>query len=307
MCFFMADGFYPTNNEILKFDEKEIDKILFNHYISRKENFQRLNGELERGHFKLSARTVAEDLGIPLTKAHKLIKEFEDLGIIKSIFKSKSKHHSSIYCYEAASNKNASETVETVSKTAKYDNTNDFNGIGETVKTVNQTVSKTVKHDNTNDFSTISETVSKTVNETSKKELLKRKYKKDNIVELRPTIHPFITDVINYLNTKANKNFKTNTVKTVKLIEKRLNEGYTLEQFKQVIDTKVATWQNDTTMNKYLRPETLFGEKFESYLNETPVTTNPTRNTNEPIITCKVISEPPKEYLEFKKMLDATL
>lgn len=293
MCFFMANCFYPTNNEVLKFDEKEIDKILFNHYISRKENFQRLNGELERGYFKLSSRAVADDLGISRMKANRLINEFEELGIIKTIKKSKSKKEPSIYCYA---------TLLDDTKTVTDD------------VTVHVTVDVTDKHDNINGLVLVDDKVCDsfvtddvTVHVTSKKELLKRKYKKDNIIELRPTIHPFITDVINYLNTKANKNFKTNTVKTVKLIEKRLNEGYTLEQFKQVIDTKVATWQNDTTMNKYLRPETLFGEKFESYLNETPVTTNPTRNTNEPIITCKVISEPPKEYLEFKKMLDATL
>ncbi|TKI51343.1 hypothetical protein FC752_22060 [Lysinibacillus varians] len=49
----------------------------------------------------------------------------------------------------------------------------------------------------------------------------------------------------------------------------RLKDGYTLEHFKCVIDTKVKQWLHNPDMNKYLRPDTLFNAtKFESYLNE---------------------------------------
>ena len=41
-----------------------------------------------------------------------------------------------------------------------------------------------------------------------------------------------------------------------------------MDDFKRVIDTKVKQWLNDDNMRKYLRPETLFGTKFEAYLNE---------------------------------------
>ena len=51
----------------------------------------------------------------------------------------------------------------------------------------------------------------------------------------------------------------------------RLNEGFDLEGFRKVIDTKVDAWKSDETMNTYLRPATLFGPKFEGYLNEKPV------------------------------------
>ena len=51
-------------------------------------------------------------------------------------------------------------------------------------------------------------------------------------------------------------------------INARLNNGFSLEDFKKVIDTKTNEWKNDKTMCKYLRPETLFVTKFESYLNE---------------------------------------
>ena len=53
-----------------------------------------------------------------------------------------------------------------------------------------------------------------------------------------------------------------------KNINARLKEGHTLEDFKAVIDKKTKQWLNDEKMSSYLRPMTLFGTKFESYLNE---------------------------------------
>lgn len=78
-------------------------------------------------------------------------------------------------------------------------------------------------------------------------------------------------DIVEYLNKKANKNYKHNSDKTRRFIDARMTEGFTLEDFKKVIDNKCRSWLNDERMNQYLRPETLFGTKFESYLNETPV------------------------------------
>ena len=78
-------------------------------------------------------------------------------------------------------------------------------------------------------------------------------------------------DIVEYLNEKANKNYKHNSDKTRRFIDARLNEGFTLEDFKKVIDNKCRSWLNDERMNQYLRPETLFGTKFEAYLNEIPI------------------------------------
>ena len=47
-----------------------------------------------------------------------------------------------------------------------------------------------------------------------------------------------------------------------------MNQKHTLEEFKIVIDKKTKQWLNDEKMCKFLRPETLFGTKFESYLNQ---------------------------------------
>jgi uncharacterized phage protein (TIGR02220 family) len=73
--------------------------------------------------------------------------------------------------------------------------------------------------------------------------------------------------VITYLNEKANKQYRVDTERTIKLIGAKLNDGYNIEQMKYVIDVKVSQWLN-TDMEKYLRPETLFGNKFENYLND---------------------------------------
>lgn len=78
--------------------------------------------------------------------------------------------------------------------------------------------------------------------------------------------------IIDYLNRKTSKNFKLSSQKTKTRIKARLSEGYSLDDFKKVIDVKTSQWKNDKTMCKYLRPETLFGTKFEGYLNEAPTT-----------------------------------
>lgn len=77
-----------------------------------------------------------------------------------------------------------------------------------------------------------------------------------------------IKDIIDYLNLKNESNYRSNTTKTRTLIKSRLKEGFTVEDFKTVIDKKVNQWKSDTKMSAYLRPETLFGTKFEGYLNE---------------------------------------
>lgn len=93
-------------------------------------------------------------------------------------------------------------------------------------------------------------------------------------------------DIVEYLNEKANKNYKHNSDKTRRFIDARLNEGFTLEDFKKVIDNKCRSWLNDERMNQYLRPETLFGTKFESYLNEKPVSVKDiSEKVVEPIIS----------------------
>lgn len=75
-------------------------------------------------------------------------------------------------------------------------------------------------------------------------------------------------EIIDYLNQKANTKYRSSGAKTKSLIKARTNDGFDLDDFKKVIDTKTSQWLNDPKMKKFLRPETLFGTKFEGYLNE---------------------------------------
>lgn len=76
-----------------------------------------------------------------------------------------------------------------------------------------------------------------------------------------------IKEIISYLNEVTGSRYKANTDKTKKAIHARLAEGFTVDDFKSVIDKKHEDWKG-TEWEKYLRPETLFGTKFEGYLNQ---------------------------------------
>ena len=90
--------------------------------------------------------------------------------------------------------------------------------------------------------------------------------KLDNIIELKDNV-PY-KEVVDYLNNSAGTNYRASSKKTRELIKARINEGYTLEDFRVVIEKKTREWINDNKMKAYLRPETLFGTKFEGYLNQ---------------------------------------
>lgn len=92
-------------------------------------------------------------------------------------------------------------------------------------------------------------------NNNNKKEIYKERNKK------------MIEATINYLNKKTGKNYRPTTPSTVKHLTARINEGYNDWEFMDVIDTKCKDWLG-TDMEKFLRPETLFGSKFENYLNQ---------------------------------------
>ncbi|MGM0122703.1 hypothetical protein IGI37_000068 [Enterococcus sp. AZ194] len=82
----------------------------------------------------------------------------------------------------------------------------------------------------------------------------------------KPDLIPY-SQIINYLNDKTGKAFKV-TQKWKELIKARWNEGQRVEDFEKVIDIKSQQWINNAEMSKYLRPVTLFGNKFDEYRNE---------------------------------------
>jgi uncharacterized phage protein (TIGR02220 family) len=74
-------------------------------------------------------------------------------------------------------------------------------------------------------------------------------------------------EIIEYLNLETGKNFRSSTKITIRLIKARLSEGFTIEDFKTVIDNMKYKWTG-TKFQQYLVPTTLFGNKFETYLNQ---------------------------------------
>lgn len=100
--------------------------------------------------------------------------------------------------------------------------------------------------------------------------------KNNNILNNNKNIY---IEIINYLNKKVNSKYKYSSKNTQQKINARINEGFTVEDFKYVIDVKSKEWLN-TDMAKYLRPETLFGPKFESYLNQKQIQRKTQNNNN---------------------------
>ncbi|ELC8435505.1 conserved phage C-terminal domain-containing protein [Clostridium perfringens] len=84
---------------------------------------------------------------------------------------------------------------------------------------------------------------------------------------IRDTNNIIYSQIIEYLNSKTGKSYKSTTRKTQSLIKARIDEGFNEEEFFKVIDNKISEWKG-TEYEKYLRPETLFGNKFEGYLNQ---------------------------------------
>lgn len=107
-------------------------------------------------------------------------------------------------------------------------------------------------------------TVIYTVNNTVNKRNIKES-SNDTSLLATETI-PYV-EIIDYLNEKCLKTYKHKNRIAREKIHARWCEGFRLDDFKRVIDVKSAEWLKDENMNKYLRPDTLFGTKFEIYLN----------------------------------------
>ena len=110
-----------------------------------------------------------------------------------------------------------------------------------------------------------------------------------------------VEEIVDHLNQRAGTHYKPTSASTRKLIKARLKEGFTVDEFKLVIDKKCAEWLNNRDMAQYLRPETLFGNKFESYLNakQTSQSNGTTTRYNNP--TQQPISPAAAEYLRLNK------
>ena len=91
-------------------------------------------------------------------------------------------------------------------------------------------------------------------------------------------------EIIDHLNNRLGTRYRHTTNKTRTLIKARWNEGFRLEDFFNVIDKKCVEWIGNKKMEKFLRPETLFGTKFEGYLNQLSVQNEDTSNQLEQLM-----------------------
>lgn len=241
--FFMSFMFCKTNKDVMQFDcRNDIHKIVFNHYIMRKVNLHRMKGDLPNGQFKITIRVASIDLNLSRSTINRLIEEFEACGIISAVKKSSIGSGGSIYEYITDSKHNFAQKreplneplIEPVDGPLEVSNFKEFNGFDEPLV----------------------EPVCEPLFGTSNIENLNREF--NNNIYCR---------VIDFLNKKSGKRFRATTKKTKSLILARLNEDFVEEDFYKVINTKCEQWMG-SEMEKFIRPETLFSNKFEGYLNE---------------------------------------
>lgn len=99
------------------------------------------------------------------------------------------------------------------------------------------------------------------------------------------TDKPKLTDeeyerIINHLNERTGKRFRSQTLEHRKWMNHPINEGYTVDDMIKVIDIMCDKWLPEAKMHRYLRPETLFGNKFAGYLNSAAVDKKTEENTS---------------------------
>lgn len=208
----------------------------FYDYLIRKENYSRLKG-LPIGQVELTVRTIAKDIEVTEKVARRLINQFIKDGLIELISKSlKGSKKPSIYMLKTYSDKGTDKDTDKADERAqKNGNITRFESTkGHRQDTDKGTDKGTSKIDNIN------------------------RIKNNNIY----------SRVIDHLNEKTSKSFKYTTKKTKSCIDARIREGFKEADFLKVIDIKTEEWKDNPDMSKYLRPETLFGTKFESYLQQ---------------------------------------
>lgn len=111
---------------------------------------------------------------------------------------------------------------------------------------------------------------------------------------------PF-TEIISYLNEQTGRHFRADAQATKSHITARWRDGYRLEDFKKVISCKAKAWLLDPKMTEYLRPETLFGTKFESYLNA--CNNSPEVNAMQDLADCELTTDQANAFLDYHQTM----
>lgn len=211
------------------------------------------------GCYEISYKSMSEDTGYNKDTCLRLLKRFDEVhNVIKFNESTKEVLILNWYKYNWSS---SAKTLSGVMATAKHIKCETFKKyvlcVAESVKNGNK---EPVRYPIEASVS-VSDTVSDSVTETdTNTDVVTIKDKKNKTGE-------DIKKIVNYLNEKCGTHYRCNTANTRKHITARFADGYTVSDFITVIDKKSAEWQG-TKFELYLRPDTLFGSKFESYLNQ---------------------------------------
>lgn len=248
-------SFYQTNSRILNRSIKGSDTIdfnkypdlldiLFNHWISQKENYNRLNKNIERGEFEISRSIIMDEFGIKETKAKNLIKRFVDDEIIKLKKRGNSSSKRSIYVYLSALDKIELSAIKKTKLETKLE--------------TKQRPSKTLKNQYVEgDEEPSKDQVKDQANTHSKKELIKKNYKKD--------IYSASSEALWKLY--PHKKGKTSAMKKIP----KLIEQYGFEQMETCIKRyiKYVEHTRKTKYNlSYQMGSTFFNGTYADYLDE---------------------------------------
>lgn len=218
------------------------DEVLVYYHLCKSTNFtaEEFRG-MSRFECFASKRTLSEDTGIGDKKVLLILKRLEKQGYIKLVSKGKPPKTPSKYrMIYAECLKNVEPLKEPIKEPLRepFESTGN-KGFGLYCEPLKEPLEEPLKEPPSKDISK----------------------DKSNIY----------VEIIDYLNKKANTRYRSNTKDTRVLIKKRLNDGFLLEDFIKVIDNKILDWK-DTEYEKFIRPKTLFSEKFERYLNEKVIT-----------------------------------
>ncbi|MDG1949878.1 MAG: conserved phage C-terminal domain-containing protein [bacterium] len=105
----------------------------------------------------------------------------------------------------------------------------------------------------------------------SKRMLQEHKKNKRRASDLQKSeIFPVVKDIVEHLNLVSGRSFPTNNLETFELIENWLKQGRTVRDFKIVNEVKSQEWMDNDRMQAFIRPRTLYGDKFMDYLNQNP-------------------------------------
>ncbi len=207
------------------------------------------------GCYEISYKSMSEDTGYNKDTCLRLLKRFDEVhNVIKFSENTKEILILNWYKYNWSS---SAKTITGVISAAKYIKCEKFRkyvlNIAESVKNGNKEPVRYPIEASVSD--TVAVSVTETVSETDTANNKKNSTGED------------IKEIVTYLNEKCGTHYRCNTANTKKHITARFADGYTVSDFIAVIDKKTAEWQG-TKFELYLRPDTLFGSKFESYLNQ---------------------------------------